>query len=71
MALKSEALERAFIIEKTKQELEDPNPSMTPDQVMDYYSSEHPELTTATVHGPEIKDDKRVYTFKSVIGQKG
>ena len=30
-----------------------------------------PELTTATVHGPEWEDDKAVYRFKTTIGVKG
>ena len=30
-----------------------------------------PELTTATVHGPEWEEDKAVYRFKTTIGVKG
>ena len=31
----------------------------------------YPELTTATVQGPTIENDKAVYTFKTTIGTKG
>ena len=39
--------------------------------LMSYYSNFYPELTTATVHGPVIKNDKAVYEFKTTIGTKG
>ena len=38
---------------------------------MDFYSMNYPELTTATVHGPKIEDDRAVYEFKTTIGVKG
>ena len=31
----------------------------------------YPELTTATVHGPEWENDRTVYRFKTTIGTKG
>ena len=49
----------------------DPNVNMSPAEVMDFYSMNYPELTTATVHGPEIEDDRAVYEFKTTIGVKG
>ena len=51
--------------------LDDPNPEMAPADVMDFYSMTYPELTTATVHGPEWEEDKAVYRFKTTIGVKG
>mgnify|MGYP000019513957 FL=1 len=44
---------------------------MSPAEVMDFYSMNYPELTTATVHGSEIEDDRAVYEFKTTIGVKG
>ena len=44
---------------------------MSPTEVMDCYSLNYPELTTETVHGPEIEDDRAVYEFKTTIGVKG
>ena len=39
--------------------------------VMSYYSNMYPELTTATVHGPVIREDMAEYEFKTTIGTKG
>jgi len=70
MPLLTANLEREFIIEKSKTKLTDPNPEMSPDHVMDFYASQYPELTTATVHGPQIENDKLVYQFKTTVGTK-
>ena len=51
--------------------LQDPDPNLSPDVVMSYYSNFYPELTTATVHGPVIRDDRTEYEFKTTIGTKG
>ena len=72
MALAVNGLERAFTFEKGNETitLSDPNPSMTPEQVMNFYAGTYAELTTATVRGPEIRD-RSVYTFKTTLGTKG
>ena len=51
--------------------LDDPNPEMAVNEVMDFYSMTYPELTTATPHGPVMEDDCAVYEFKTTIGTKG
>ena len=66
MALEITGMIRSFTFKK-----DDPNPSDSPEMVMSYYSNFYPELTTATVHGPVIKEDKAVYEFKTTIGTKG
>ena len=73
MALSVTGLERSFVFQKENTEitLTDPNADMTPDQVMSFFSHTYPELTTSTVHGPEINGDKVVYHFKTTIGTKG
>jgi PRTRC genetic system protein C len=73
MALSVTSLERVFKFKngEVKMTLQDPNPSMQPVEVMDFYSNTYPELTTATVHGPEIDNDRIVYRFKTTIGTKG
>ncbi|EKC67931.1 PRTRC system protein C, partial [human gut metagenome] len=45
--------------------------NISPDMVMGYYSNMYPELTTATVHGPVIREDMAEYEFKTTIGTKG
>ena len=51
--------------------LADPNPEMSPEEVMNFYSNQYPELTTSNVHGPKIDGDNAVYTFKTTVGTKG
>ena len=51
--------------------IRDRNSSLSVNEVMDFYSMTYPELTTATVHGPEWEEDKAVYRFKTTIGVKG
>lgn len=66
-------MERSFTFKKGNETitLSDINPAEAPEIVMSYYSNMYPELTTASVHGPEIKEDKAVYEFKTTIGTKG
>lgn len=71
MALNITSAKRVFKIEKTDIELQDIDPAMTLEEVMNFYSSVYPQLTTATVHGPAYVDDKVVYEFKTTIGVKG
>lgn len=73
MALEINGLKRVFKLKKgnTVLELDDPDSSLSLNEVMDFYSMTYPELTTATVHGPELEEDKAVYQFKTTIGVKG
>lgn len=69
MALNVQNLKRVFKHGDTT--LADPNPNMTPDEVMGFYSNQYPELTTSNVHGPKIKGDHAEYEFKTTVGTKG
>lgn len=73
MALEIKGLKRVFKLKKNGETLrqDDPNPEMTVNNVMDFYSMTYPELTTATPHGPVMEDDCAVYEFKTTIGTKG
>jgi len=51
--------------------LSDPDPNMSPEEVMNFYSNMYPELTTSNVHGPQIVNDEAVYEFKTTVGTKG
>ena len=72
MALEITGMTRSFTFKKGSGmiTLDDPNPSDSPEMVMSYYSNFYPELTTATVHGPVIKNDKAVYESRPPSGQK-
>lgn len=73
MALEIKGLKRVFKMKKgnTTLTLDDPDSKMTLTEVMDLYSMTYPELTTATLHGPEFEEDRVVYEFKTTIGTKG
>lgn len=69
MALNLTGLKRVFKFgNKT---LSDPDKSMTPDEVMNFYAGTYPELTTSNVHGPKVEDGQAVYEFKTTVGTKG
>ena len=73
MALDIKGLKRVIILKKGNGTLtlEDPDSRMSLSEVTDFYSINYPELTTATLHGPELEEDRAVYRFKTTIGTKG
>lgn len=73
MAVDIRGLERVFKFTHNSKEitLDYPDHDRTPEQVMALYSNQYPELTTATVQGPEFVKDKAVFWFKTTIGLKG
>ena len=73
MALDIKGLKRVFILKKGNGTLtlEDPDSRMSLSEVTDFYSMNYPELTTATLQGPELEGDRAVYRFKTTIGTKG
>ena len=73
MALDIKGLKRVFIRKKGNDTLtlEDPDSRMSLSEVTDFYSMNYPELTTATLQGPELEEDRAVYRFKTTIGTKG
>jgi PRTRC genetic system protein C len=52
-------------------ELADIDPVKSADQVLDFYSGQYPELTNASVTGPEVVNDKLEYKFSTSVGTKG
>jgi PRTRC genetic system protein C len=69
MSITVRKLDREFVFDGKV--LPDPNPDMTVEQVREMYIPAHPEITTATVTGPEPVNDKMRYTFSRAIGAKG
>ena len=51
--------------------LADPDNRLTPEQVRDFYSSSYPEITTASIEGPEVADGVLKFKFTRVLGTKG
>lgn len=66
-------LKRVFRFDKDGKtiNLPDPNPQFTPQEVMQFFSGQHPELTTSTMDGPKVEKDAHVYEFKTTMGTKG
>ena len=73
MALDIKGIKRVFKLKKGNSTLvlEDPDSRMSLTEVTDFYSMNYPEVTTATLHGPEFEEDRAVYHFKTTIGTKG
>lgn len=67
-------MERAFHFEQQGEKpiiLNDPDSTLSPEEVMDLYAMTYPILTTANVEGPFIEGDHSVYKFRSTLGTKG
>lgn len=73
MALEVTNLEREFTFKKngTPIILPDPNPEFSVEEVMQHYSGQYPELTTATLDGPNIDGKTATYAVKTTVGTKG
>lgn len=69
MALIATAATRAFSFNGV--DLPDPAGAMSVEEVRELYSATYPELTTATVQGPEVRGNRLVYTFQRAVGTKG
>lgn len=71
---KTTALKRVFIYKGKKSDtinLADPNPALTPEEVLDHYSGEYPELINAFVLPGEQKGDIMEFDVNSNFGDKG
>ena len=51
--------------------LADPDGRLTPEQVRDFYCSSYPEITSASIEGPEVADGVLKFKFIRVLGTKG
>lgn len=73
MALEVKNLTREFKFKKdgTNVTLPDPNPEFSVEEVIQFYSNQYPELTTATLEGPKIDGNSAVYSVKTTVGTKG
>jgi PRTRC genetic system protein C len=67
--LQTKPVTRSFTF--NKRNLPDPNPKLSPAQVKDLYASQYPELASAAIEGPELKDGQQRYSFVRQVGTKG
>ena len=49
----------------------DPNPELTPEAVREFLTFQYPEMSTATIVGPETTGRYLRYTIQRSIGSKG
>lgn len=73
MPITKESLKRRFLLKRSSGDtpLPDPDPSMTPDEVLQFYANSYPELVTSTCQGPVYDGDTMTYSFQTVVGTKG
>lgn len=66
-------LKREFKFKKdgTNVTLPDPNPEFSVQEVLNFYSGQYPELTTATLDGPKVEGKQAVYSVVTTVGTKG
>jgi PRTRC genetic system protein C len=69
MAIETTALTRIFKYNDLR--LPDPDASMSPDDVLEFYSNQYPELTNANVGEFFIEDDKQIFELNKTTGTKG
>ncbi len=62
-------LKRVFMHGKEK--LQDPNPSMSPGEVVEFYSSKYPEFASAAIKRKETTETEIVYEIKTKIAENG
>lgn len=67
--LKTEALLREF--HQNGVRIPDPGPDLTVEQVRDPLTPNYPEISTASVSGPEATGSVLRFTFNRAIGTKG
>jgi PRTRC genetic system protein C len=71
--LSATILKRVFLhkVQGNEISLADPNPSLSAEEVLNFYAGAYPALTTAKLEGPEIKNDAIQYRFMTTLGTKG
>jgi len=67
--LQTTAVRRTFVY--NGRTFPDPDGSMTPEAVKNFYATLHPELLNATVEGGEFNGDEQSFRFARAIGTKG
>lgn len=69
MALTATEVVRGFSFNGV--DLPDPGQGLSVEEVREIYSATYPELTTASIEGPEMRGNRLVYKFQRAVGTKG
>jgi PRTRC genetic system protein C len=67
--MRVEQMSRTFFYNGLR--LPDPDWRLTPEQVRDFYGSVYPEITTASIEGPEAVGGTLKFKFTRALGTKG
>jgi PRTRC genetic system protein C len=67
--MKTQMVERVF--EFNNRHFPDPDPRLEPLEVKELLAVADPELTSAALEGPELRDGKAFYRFVRQVGTKG
>ena len=72
MPLEVTNVKRVFSVKinNKKIDLPDPNPEFTVEEVLQFHSTQYSELTTCTIDGPILEEDRAKYEFKTTVGTK-
>lgn len=69
MSLTPVAVQRVFLY--NGRTLADPDSALTPEQVKQFYSAIHADLTNAAIEGGNFEGDTQTFEFKRGVGTKG
>jgi PRTRC genetic system protein C len=71
--MKVEKIERVFVFSGSGKsiDLSDPNGSMSPEQVLKFYSTQYPLMNNSQVEKGKLEGNKQKYNIVSVVGTKG
>jgi PRTRC genetic system protein C len=67
--MQASSVTREFTFNGVK--LPDPDPKLSPEEVRGVLATMYPDITTASITGPEAAGDKLRYNFVRAIGAKG
>ncbi len=72
MPLEVTHLKREFRFKKngTNVTLPDPDEALSAEEVMQFYSNQYPELTTATLDEPKVEGSTATFNVKTTVGTK-
>lgn len=67
--MKTQTVERVFMFNNRR--FPDPNPKAEPAEVRELLAVADPDITNASIEGPDMKVGKAVYKFVRQVGTKG
>ena len=70
---KVQELKRKFTVKIGNEviHLEDPNINFSPNEIMEMYSNQYPQLANATIESKGIVNEEILFNFATIAGTKG